>query len=200
MRSLKSIVDRGLEQTAELWPEVQQGFAWVHHAAAILKNESQHSGKGVRQAYRRHLQQMAWNAPASGALRQAVEHFLKVTHSYWPGLFACYRVADLPRTNNGLEQLFGSTRHHERRCTGRKVASPSLVLRGAVRIVAGVGTRQRAYCGEELAPANPGRWQRLRAELEGRREARVLRCRFRRHPAAYLHSLEKMLLKSALPT
>ena len=40
----------------------------------------------------------------------------------------CYDVPGLPRTDNALEQLFGSTRHHERRCTGRKVASPSPVL------------------------------------------------------------------------
>jgi hypothetical protein len=82
----------------------------------------------------------------------AIRHFRKVTRSYWPGLFHCYDVPDLPRTNNGLEQLFGSTRHPERRCTGRKAASPSLVLRGAVRIVAGLGTRTRRWAGYELAP------------------------------------------------
>jgi len=44
--------------------------------------------------------------------------------SYWPGLFHCYDVPELPRTDNDLEQLLGSHRYHERRASGRKVASP----------------------------------------------------------------------------
>ena len=106
----------------------------------------------------------------------------------------------LPRTNNGLEQLFGSTRHHERRCTGRKAASPGLVLRGPVRVPAGLGTRGRAYTGEELAPADPEQWRKVRGDLEKRRQSRVLRYRFRRDPAKYLQQLEDKLLKPSLPS
>ncbi len=138
-------------------------------------------------------------AKKTGALKGAITHFLKVTDSYWPGLFHCYDVPDLPRTNNDLEQLFGSTRHHERRCTGRKAASPSMVLRGSVRIVAGLGTRSHCFQGRELAPANLGTWQSLRAGLEIRRHTRVLRQRFRRAPEAYLRHLEALLLKRTLP-
>ncbi len=39
---------------------------------------------------------------------------------YWKGLFHCYEVDDLPRTNNGTEQFFGRVKRHERRVTGRK--------------------------------------------------------------------------------
>jgi hypothetical protein len=42
-----------------------------------------------------------------GALAPAVDQFLKVTASYWPGLFHTYAVPGLPRTNNALEQYFG---------------------------------------------------------------------------------------------
>src|SRR5438093_1326838 len=71
---------------------------------------------------------------AAGSLAAAVNHFLKVSRSYWPGLFHCYAVPDLPRTNNDLEHFFGSHRYHERRASGRKVAAPSLVLRGEARL------------------------------------------------------------------
>lgn len=153
----------------------------------------------VRRRYRALLRTLARRVQRGGRLQAALRHFLKVTRSYWPGLFHCYDIPDLPRTNNGLEQLFGSTRHHERRCTGRKAASPSLVLRGSVRIVAGLGTRQRCFAGHELAPAKLPAWCRLRASLERRRSARVLRYRFRRDPAAYLAQLEALLLKQTLP-
>src|SRR3990170_8973265 len=104
---------------------------------------------------------MARRAPRAGELKSAIQHFLKVTDSYMPGLFHCYHVPDLPRTNNALEQLFGSTRHHERRCTGRKAASPSLVLRGSVRIIAGLGTRGQCFQGRELAPQKIDQWHSL---------------------------------------
>ena len=90
-------------------------------------------------------------------------------------------------------------RHHERRCTGRKVASPGLVLRGSVRVVAGMGTRGRSFAGDELAPTDLDAWRAVRTGLENRRQARVLRCRFRRDPGEYLRQLEETLLKPALP-
>jgi len=59
-----------------------------------------------------------WKAQV-GDLAGGIEHFLKVTRSYWPGLFHCYDIQGLPRTNNDLEHIFGQWRHHQRRCTGR---------------------------------------------------------------------------------
>ncbi len=196
-------MDRGLEQTAELWPDVRVGFDLIHRAAHELGNERELNGKGVRRRYRRVLDDVgaaAEGAEGGSELRQGLEHFLKVTASYGPGLFHCYDVPGLPRTNNDLEQLFGSTRHHERRCTGRKTASPSLVLRGSVRVLAALGTRGRCFSGEELAPTDPQAWRQVRADLERRRQARVQRCRFRRNPSSYLQQLEAKLLKPTLPS
>ncbi len=192
-------MDRGLDDTAPLWPSVRTGFGLVHRAAGILGNPKQHRSLAVRRRYRILLRDIRRHTTKAGQLKTAITHFLKVTDSYWPGLFHCYDVPDLPRTNNDLEQLFGSTRHHERRCTGRKTASPSLVLRGSVRIVAGLGTRAHSFQAGELAPANPEAWQTLRAGLETRRHTRALRQRFRRNPEAYLQQLEALLLKSTLP-
>jgi hypothetical protein len=134
-----------------------------------------------------------------GELAGAVDHFLKVSRSYWPGLFACYGTPELPRTNNDLERAFGSHRYHERRATGRKGASPALVLRGAAKLIAGLATRTREVKASELAGADRGAWRELRAELETRRERRVERGQFRRDPHAYLEALEHKLNQSRLP-
>jgi hypothetical protein len=204
---LKGVIDKGLERTADLWPDVRAGFDFVHRAARVLKNEpgggTPLEGEAVRRQYQALLddaRRVAGRAAEGGDLRQGLEHFLKVTASYEPGLFHCYDTAGLPRTNNALEQLFGSTRHHERRCTGRKAASPGLVLRGSVRIAAGLATRGQCFSGEELAPTDLQAWREVRAGLERRRQQRVSRCRFRRDPAAYLHQLEAALLKPTLPS
>ena len=200
LKRLQGTLQRGLSQTADLWPDVEKGFAYVHQAARILHNPDEAEGRTVRRRYGKLIQAIEQALPKAGELRPSLDHFLKVTRSYQPGLFHCYEVADLPRTNNALEQLFGSTRHHERRCTGRKVASPSLVLRGSVRVVAGLGTRLRVYSGDELAPADLAAWQNAHRGLEQRRQARVLRHRFRRNPAAFLQQLEEILLKPSLPS
>ena len=137
---------------------------------------------------------------AAGPLATAVDHFVKVTRSYWPGLFHCYNVAAVPRTNNALEQLFGSHRYHERRATGRRAASPALVLRGAARVLAGAATRRQRDAAAELAKADRTRWVELRRALEERRQRRVQRYRFRRDPKAFLRHLEEQLNQSGLPS
>jgi hypothetical protein len=134
-----------------------------------------------------------------GGLAPAIAHFRTVTKSYWPGLFQCYQVTDLPRTNNDLEQFFGSARHHERRVSGRKVATPSLVVRGAVRLVAAVATRLKPPTPTQLRPTDLTAWQTLRADLDYRHEARRAQLRFRRDPAAYLAQVEATLLQASLP-
>ena len=136
---------------------------------------------------------------AAGSLAGGVDHFVKVTRSDWPGLFACYDAAGLPRTNNDLEQAFGSHRYHERRATGRKGASPALVLRGSARLVAGLATRAREVTAADLAGADPAAWRALRVELEERRQRRVDRRRFRRDPDGYLKDLENKLTQWGLP-
>ena len=134
-----------------------------------------------------------------GALGAAVDHFRKVTGSYRPGLFHADAVPGLPRTNNDLEQFFGSERYHERRATGRKTASPGAVLRGSVRLVAGLATRLEAPSGRDLGRVDQEQWRNLRHQLERGRQARTARTRFRRSPNAYLSALEDRPRQPAVP-
>jgi hypothetical protein len=175
-------------------------FAWVHRAAHILKNAEEHSAPKVMRSLRALLGAMARHREQAAALAPALDRFRKVTRSYWPGLFHCYDVEGLPRTNNDLEHFFGSSRHYERRASGRKSASPALVLRGSVRLMAAAATRLRSRTGAELQPRDPTRWKHLRHQLEARQRIRRCGLRFRRDPQAYLHQLEADLLKLTLPS
>jgi hypothetical protein len=189
-----------LDETGYLWEPVQRAFAWVHATARILDNPERLSAGQVRRRLVGLLGALQRWQGLSGDLQTAVAHFLKVTHSYWAGLFHCYDVVGLPRTNNDLEHLFGRYRHLERRITGRKVAARSFVLRGAVRLVAAVVTQTRTFAGHELVPRDPEQWRKLRSRLEQRCEQQRRQCRFRRNPQAYLASLEEMLVKLTLPS
>lgn len=196
---LKTILRRGLDATAALWPDIRVAYGWVQRAAHILNNEDQLGEAAVKRRLHGLRGAMTRHQARAGSLTPAVDHFLKVSRSYWPGLFHCYSVPDLPRTNNDLEQFFGAHRYHERRTTGRKGASPALVLRGSVQLVAYAATRLRPFTGEELAPDQTQTWQELRQRLETRRQQRTHRRRFRRDPASYLAKLEADFLQLSLP-
>jgi hypothetical protein len=197
---LQRLLHQGLAQTATLWPVVQAAYHWVKRVAEILAHAKERDGDEVKRHVRALLgaraKQQHRSAPSLAAM---LAHVRKVTQSYWSGLFHCYHIAALPRTNNDLEQFFGAHRYHERRATGRKGASPALVLRGMVRMAACAATRLCPFTGEELVPDNLQEWQTLRHKLERRRQQRVHRYRFRRHPDAYLAALEKDLLQLILP-
>ncbi len=69
--------------------------------------------------------------------QQAIAHFRhRSPRVMLPISFSACPFPDLPRTNNGLEQSFGSVRRSERRATGRRGAVPGLVVNGAVRVQA----------------------------------------------------------------
>jgi hypothetical protein len=196
---LKGILQRGLTATAPLWPTVRVAYGWVHRAARILTNEEQRTGAAVKRRLSGLLGAMARHQAVAGTLAPALVHFLKVSRSYWPGLFHCYEVAELPRTNNDLEQCFGAHRDHERRATGRKGASPALVLSGSIQLVAATATRLQLFSAWEIAPETLDAWHHLRHELAIQRQHRTLRRRFRHDPASYLAQLEADLLKLSLP-
>jgi hypothetical protein len=198
LQRLNGVLRNALAVAGEAFAPLYLAFGWVHRAAHILGQDGL-GGAAVRGQLGGLLGAMRRHRASVGELGPAVDHFLKVSRSYWGGLFACYDTPDLPRTNNDLERAFGSHRYHERRATGRKGASPSLVLRGAAKLVAGLATRHREVSAADLAGADRDEWERLRAELEVRRERRVERRRFRQNPNAYLHDLENKLIQSRLP-
>jgi hypothetical protein len=182
-----------------MWPALEQSYGWVHRAARVLENRDGRDVLLVRREYRALLLEMKRGQEQGGELAGAVAHFLKVTRSYWMGLFRCYEGVEVPRTNNELEQCFGSVRYHERRASGRKGAAPGLVVRGQVRLLAAVATRSGEVTVEELRPVDVAAWRELREELDERQEGRRRQVRFRRDPEAYLRTLEDRLLKLSLP-
>jgi hypothetical protein len=137
---LQGLITGGLAQTAALWPDIERAYPWVHKAAHILNNHDAEDAATVQRRFDGLVGAMTRHRDCAGSLSDAVEHFGKVTRSYRPGLFHCYSVPDLPRTNNDLEHEFGSQRYHERRATGRKTASPAVVLRGEARLIAAIAT------------------------------------------------------------
>jgi hypothetical protein len=197
---LRRLLQTGLEQTQALFEPVRTLFGHVHQVAHVLSNEGGRAAAAVRRDWKAALRRMEQQAAQDEGLAPGLRHFVKVSRSYEPGLFACYRCPELPRTNNDLEQLFGRHRYHERRASGRKVAGPSTVVRGGVKVIASTVTRLEPAQAADLVPREIKDWQELRAQRELRREQRRRQRRFRRSPNAYLKELEEKLRQLSLPS
>lgn len=192
------MVAPGLFATERLWAPLQTAQGWLVRAAKVLANDERADAATVERSYRALLEEIV-KATGDEAVAEWAMHFSKATRSYWRGLFRCYDLPELPRTNNDLEQYFGQVRHHERRATGHKRATSALVVRGPVRVVAAVATRLGEWGARELALPDVEAWRRLRETLEARHEARRAARRFRRDPATYLARLEATVLHTGLP-
>lgn len=173
---------------------MQKASPLVRQAAQILANEPQHTGAQVRTRYLAFVKQIQKQHTDLGLFGEIITHFCQITHNFATGLFQCYDVEGLPCTNNDLEQCFGTARVHERRATGRRGAIPGVVVRGSVRVVAAVTSKQHLFSAEELQPRDYLRWRELRAQLQQREECRRLQFRFRKAPERYLAALEAQLL------
>ena len=187
------VVGRGLFATTALWAPLQTAQKWIAEAARVLANPDGMDAATVEMALRT-LRTAVVTFQGDAAVGAWATHFYKVTMNYWRGLFHCYADPQIPRTNNDLEQYFGSARHHERRATGHKRPTSAVVVRGSVRVVAAVATQLREWSAAALRPGSVGAWRRLREELEARQEARRATRRFRKDPATYLANLEAHLL------
>jgi len=195
LKQLQQLLSKGLQATATLWPPLQNAYRFVHRAKEILANPKQEAGQHVRERYLALLAQTRDEIATLGPLASAFEHFCQITDNFAVGLFHCYDVEGLPRTNNELEHCFGVARVHERRATGRRGAIPGVVVRGSVRVIAAVTTTSQVFSVEDLQPRDYQRWRELRRQLQQREETRRKQWRFRKEPSAYLAALEARLLQ-----
>jgi hypothetical protein len=184
-----------LQHTTALWPPLKEAYALVYQAAHILANHEQQTSAQVRERYLAWIKHMQEQKVTLGTLSTAIDHFVEITENFAPGLFQCYDLPDLPRTNNELEHCFGVARTHERRATGRRGAIPGVVVRGSVRLMAVVMAQREDLQAADLQPRDYQAWWQLRTHLQYRQETRRQQWRFRKDPAAYLAALEAQLLE-----
>ena len=118
---------QGLQATlppfAHEYRDLQQGATWLRDIAHILEppdDGSPTTGEQVAQQLRTYLDDLLTLPNLPPRLDTFRRHLDQVSTSYWPGLFHCYDLEELPRTNNDLESLFRDTQRRLLRTTGQK--------------------------------------------------------------------------------
>lgn len=104
------------------YQSLTQGAEWLRDISAILEPPTDHqvTSEQVAQNLRTYLDDLGHLLGLSPPLDAFRQHLDKVSTSYWPGLFHCYDLQNLPRTDNGLESHFRDTKRQLLRTTGQK--------------------------------------------------------------------------------
>ena len=104
---------------------------WLKKIAFILDPDGKpvRSGQQVRQELFAFLQEVQATRTSDPFLRQTYNNILKTTLRYAPGLFHCYDIPHLPRTNNDRESEFRDLHRRLLRTTGQKGLSHRILQR-----------------------------------------------------------------------
>jgi hypothetical protein len=162
----------------------------VRHVAHVLDTDS--SARQVKRILRTYLNRLEATAPRRGrgaATGRFIDHLVKKSDSYWPGLFHTYDPPLIPPTTNGLEGFFGSSKGAVRRATGRMSTAGGkfetcgeAVIRTRA-LLDGIDPTALAECLRAVTPEKyHDSKRRLRQLQEPARERRSIQ----RHPEAYL--------------
>ncbi len=197
---LRTLIQRAQDRCRPRAAELQRAHAWLLDIARRLEPEEASggaeppTGAQIRQRVEAALDEMATRLAAGDLpewLRPPLEHVITVLRRLGQGLYHCYDVPGLPRTDNDLEQFYRRVKSLERRITGHKRSDTFVVRLGgfAVYAVAASAESERSLLpGLAAVPAVV--WQRERDLLRATQRRQVQMRRFRLRRAAYLADLE----------
>jgi hypothetical protein len=206
---LRTLIGRAQARCGARAAELRQAQAWLLEVAGHLEPppaaaaDPAPSGARVRERVEACLAELSAACRADAVpdwLRPKLEHVAIVLRRLGPGLYHCYDVPGLPRTDNDLEQFYRRLKAQERRITGHK-RSDSFVVRvgGFAAYAAAAADEPESKLLARLATVPADAWQQERARLRANQERQAKMRRFRLHRAAYLADLEARWAQLAEP-
>jgi hypothetical protein len=133
-----------------------------------------------------HLEQEAIEHPVDA---EVIASIVKAIRHRWWGLFTCYRIANVPSSNNDLESFFKDMKHHQRRITGRKTVHDFILRYGPFAAFIDYAESFDDLL-IRLRQVKPEDFEQARQALR-KVEIRLKKLyRFRHHPDKYYRDLE----------
>jgi hypothetical protein len=194
------LIGRAQERCATRAAELRQAHAAVVEIGrrldppTPLPDDQPLSGAAVRAHVEAYLEELAAAVAAERIpdwLRGPVGHMVIVLRRLGDGLYHCYDVPALPRTDNALEQFYRRVKSQQRRITGRKRADAFVVRVGGFAVYATASSdTTEADLRRQLARVPAVAWQQERARLRANQLRQTKMHRFQLHRATYLADLE----------
>jgi hypothetical protein len=181
-----------LSSFAQTYQELRQGAAWLHDIAYILEPVPTFplSAADIAGQLRCYLDTVQRQPALPPALETFGRHLDKVSRSYWPGLFHCYDVPSVPRTNNDLESHFRDTKRRLLRTTGQQgLTQRTLQRQGAWELLPRPPTEGMLL--EALCQTPPGDLAQERQRFAAHRQRFRLQRRSRKQTQAQFEQLRQ---------
>lgn len=107
-KEIRDILSKRNERSQEIQKRIKQ---WLEILSRRLKeSDLEHNPNKIK-----------WKQPTSKMTCEEVwQEWIRLTNSYYDGLFSAYDHKDLDFTNNAKEQLFGRSKHHFKALLGRE--------------------------------------------------------------------------------
>jgi hypothetical protein len=196
---LRTLVTRALAAGGQPAADLRQVHGWLLDLARCLEPEppeapTRRTGAAVRQEVERLLETLPERFPAGRVpvwLQEQAAYVATVLRRLGDGLYHCYDVPGLPRTDNALEQFYRQLKAGERRATGHR-RSDAFVVRvgGFAAYAVAASTRTEQDLCAQLATVPAPRYQASRVALRATHERQTQMHRFHLQPQRYLRDLE----------
>lgn len=167
--------------------------AWVIELARLLDPERarryHRTAREVKRRVNEWLRRLKKQTAADERDAQVVAHITKTVRNRWWGLFTCFRVPQLPATNNGHELFFNHFKQRQRRVTGRKSVEAFVLRYGPY--AAYLDLRESLVdLLARLPQVDTHAFAQARREIRNHQTQLHQPYRFRRDPPRYLKELE----------
>lgn len=184
---------------------IAEGYSWVLDISAILDVPLPEPGEKppdtpfsstVHARLDAYLEQLRQRTDLDAPLLAFRGHLQRLTERYAPGLFHCYDIPGLPRTDNDLESLFGRVRRQTLLTSGPHHARQRLHEEGAWLLFEVVSNERQQI--ERLRRVSLEDWRRERQRMQIHQVSFTDDRRFRRQSSKYLAELETQAADIAL--
>ena len=183
---------------------IAEGYSWVLDISGILDVPLPEPGEKppdtspssiVRTRLNAYLERLRQRTDLDAQLLAFRRHLLRLTGRYAPGLFHCYDIPGLPRTDNDLESLFGRVRRQTLLTSGPYHARQRLHEEGAWLLFEVVSNEHEQV--ERLQRVSLEEWRKERQRIREHQTSFTDDRRFRRQSPKYLAELEAQAAKIA---
>ncbi len=192
LQPLHQGLQKAIQSAQADYPDLRQAADWLRGISNLLDPAGKPARSGIQvqqevTAYLEAMQAQTQDHPRLQAFYQRIE---KTTRSYEPGLFHCYDVPGLPRTNNDRESEFRDLNRRLLATTGQKGLVRRILQReGAWEIIPrppSVDTTVKA-----LSQVDPDEFQKERQRVWEHRNRFRLYLRSQKQSRAQLNRLEQ---------
>jgi hypothetical protein len=147
------------------------------------------TARQVKREVKQFLERLAHEAAEQPDQAKVIASITKAVRHRWWGLFTCYRVSNVPSSNNDLETFFKDMKHHQRRITGRKSVQEFILRYGPFAAFIDYAESFEDLLAR-LRQVKPEDFQQARQALQKVQLRLKKLYRFRHHPDEYYRDLE----------